>query len=121
VGTQDKLIGCVTRQQLEQWRAAGRADDRVSAMIDGPGIHVHLDHPLDLVLERFAQTGGVLPVVSRTSASQVEGVITLETILKVVDRRQRPRDANAPAAAAVAVHEGTAAVAQPTMGPSSRE
>ena len=63
-------------------------------------MHAHPDHPIDVVLERLAESGGLLPVVSRTEASRVEGVITRDSILSVggglrrrrasADRRDHP-------------------------------
>lgn len=44
-----------------------------------------MDHPIDVVLERFAQSAGLLPVVDRARARRVEGVITLESIMKLVE------------------------------------
>ncbi len=66
-----------------------------------PPVHVHPDHALDVVLERFAQTEGVLPVVSRADATQVEGVITAESIMAVMAARRAP-DADASTAAPIA-------------------
>jgi CIC family chloride channel protein len=97
VGRRERLVGCVTRQQLERWMAAGKAAEAVGSMIDGPTVHVYPDHPIDVVLDRFAQTGGLLPVMSRTAVGRVEGVITLDSILRVIDRRARRRDTAAPA------------------------
>ena len=48
------------------------------------GTHVHPDHPLDVVLERFARTRGHLPVVDRANASLVVGIITRESLIDVV-------------------------------------
>jgi hypothetical protein len=59
---------------------------------------VYPDHPIDVVLDRFAQTGGLLPVMSRTAVGRVEGVVTLDSILRVIDRRARRRETGAPAA-----------------------
>jgi CIC family chloride channel protein len=96
VGTRQRLVGCVTRQQLERWMAAGKSAEAVGALVDGPVVHVYPDHPLEVVLDRFAQTGGLLPVMSRTAAGRVEGVVTLDSILKVIDRRAHRREAAAP-------------------------
>jgi CIC family chloride channel protein len=48
------------------------------------GTHVHPDHPLDVVLERFARSRGQLPVVDRADASRVVGIITRESLIDVV-------------------------------------
>jgi hypothetical protein len=57
--------------------------------------HVHPDHPLDLVLERFAETAGLLPVVSRASVHRVEGVITIDDITRFAWRRRGRRESDA--------------------------
>jgi CIC family chloride channel protein len=46
--------------------------------------HVHSDHGLDVALHRMGSSGlKTLPVVSRNDVTQVEGVITLDDILRV--------------------------------------
>lgn len=81
VGTADRLVGTVTRAQLADLVESGQTAVSVSEIVEQRPTHVHPDHTLDVVLERFAQSGGVLPVVSRSQVSQVEGVITLDTIV----------------------------------------
>jgi CIC family chloride channel protein len=81
VGTRDEFLGTVTREQLEAWRASGRAAEPLSAVVPDSVVHAHPDHPIDIVLERLSESGGVLPVVSRTAATRVEGVITRDSIL----------------------------------------
>ena len=81
VGTRHHLLGAVTREELDEWRSGDKADAPIAAMVKGAFVHVHPDHPIDVVLERLAASGGLLPVVSRTEVHQVEGVVTPETIL----------------------------------------
>jgi len=81
VGSRDRLMGTITRAQLEAWRAGGKGAEPLRAVMDGGFVHAHPDHPLEVVLERLAASGGVLPVVSRTEARRVDGVITGETLL----------------------------------------
>src|SRR5262249_54041486 len=46
--------------------------------------HVHPDHTLDVVLQRMGSAGvKVLPVVSRRDIRQLEGIITLEDVLRI--------------------------------------
>jgi chloride channel protein, CIC family len=46
--------------------------------------HVHSDHGLDVALHRMGSSGlKTLPVVSRNDVTRVEGVITLDDILRV--------------------------------------
>jgi CIC family chloride channel protein len=81
VGTSERLVGAVTRDQLAAARAAARGDDVVTALVrEETSAHVHPDHPLDVVVQRFAGSGGLLPVVSRADARRVEGAITLKEI-----------------------------------------
>lgn len=89
VGEGRHVSGVVTRERLEDAVAGGRGDELVASLVDGKLIHVHPDHPIDVVLERFDQTPGLLPVVSRSKAHQLEGVITVESIMSAVDRRTR--------------------------------
>ena len=62
--------------------------DRVRDWCEDPAVHVHADHPLDVVLERFAQSAGLLPVVSREHATRVEGVVALEDVTRFVEGRR---------------------------------
>ena len=96
VGTRERLEGSVTRQQLKEWSESGRAGDPIASLVDDAFVHVHPDHPIDVVLERLSQSGGLLPVVSRTEARRVEGVITPDSLLLLPfdDRRaQKPLSA----------------------------
>jgi CIC family chloride channel protein len=49
-----------------------------------PPVHVHPDHVVDIVLERFRQSNGRLAVVSRTDARMKLGVITLASLMSYV-------------------------------------
>jgi CIC family chloride channel protein len=53
-----------------------------------PAVHVHPDHSLDVVIERFGQADGDLPVVSRANARQIEGTITMEAFVSLLRRRR---------------------------------
>jgi chloride channel protein, CIC family len=88
VGTPERLVGVITSEQLAAARAAGCGLQTLETILDGTFAHVHPDHPLDLVLERFGESAGLLPVVSRTAASRVEGVITLDGIASAGRRRR---------------------------------
>jgi CIC family chloride channel protein len=89
VGTQEMLAGLVTRQSLEEAMQSGRASDPVTSLLVRGWTHVHPDHPLELALERFRQNPGLLPVLSRSGAHRVEGVITLETIMRFVETNEQ--------------------------------
>jgi CBS domain-containing protein len=81
----------ITSEQLAGARDAGRGAETVGTIVEGSSAHVHPDHGLDLVLERFAESAGLLPVVSRAAAGRVEGVITLDDITRFGKRRRTER------------------------------
>jgi CBS domain-containing protein len=82
VGTPDALCGAVTRGQLEEWQAQGSGELPLASVLMPPVIHAHPDHPIDVVLERLWSSGGVLPIVSRSDARHVEGVVTADSMLR---------------------------------------
>jgi chloride channel protein, CIC family len=90
VGSQERLVGVVTRQQLEALKASGRAADRLDALAGDGFAHAHADHPIDVVIERLGESDGVLPILSRTDAARVEGVITAESLLRGRGQRRQP-------------------------------
>ena len=91
VGTRDRLVGIVARERLAESVAAGIGAQPVTSLVEGTVVHVHQDHVIDTVVERFARSGGLLPVVNRTDARRVEGVITLESLVAFI-RRRKPRE-----------------------------
>jgi CIC family chloride channel protein len=56
-----------------------------------PEVHVHPDHPLDVVLDRLAQSDGVLPVISRADTRRIEGLITADSVMTFMTHRSRLR------------------------------
>lgn len=58
-------------------------------------LHVHPDHGLDILLERWRASSGLLPVVARDDATRVEGVVRLDDIVRFLAQH---RDAVPPAA-----------------------
>jgi CIC family chloride channel protein len=91
VGTREHLLGVMTLEQLTSAREAGRANETVGSAVDKSVPHVHPDHSLDVVLERFAGSPGLLPVVSRSAVHRVEGVIALDDITRLATRRPAER------------------------------
>ena len=91
VGTPEHLIGVVTLDRLAAAREAGRMSDPVGPLADESPVHVHPDHSFDVVVERFAQGSGVLPVVSREQARRVEGIVTLDEVTRFVEQRRLER------------------------------
>ena len=81
------LPSAATRQAVSRFRvsSAMRPPDRVATMRAGETFpHVHADHGLDIALHRMGTSGlKELPVVSRNDVTRVEGIITLDDILRV--------------------------------------
>jgi CIC family chloride channel protein len=100
VGTRDRLMGLVSHQQLEDLRRSAQAADPVASIVDQSFVHAHVDHPIDVVLERFAQSGGILAVVSRADVHRVEGVVTIDSILKFAGQRSQTLESQQTAAEA---------------------
>jgi CIC family chloride channel protein len=86
-----QLVGAVSRDQLVTAIERGRAAEPVAALAPPAPVHAHADHPFDIVLERMAQTGGVLPIVSRDNAQQVLGIVTFPQIAQYIQRRGHER------------------------------
>jgi CIC family chloride channel protein len=86
VGAPPRLVGAVTWSDLDRLHSGDNAADSVATIAQSSFIHAHPDHPLDLVLERLEESGGALPVISRTDAHHLEGVITPDSLTR---RRQR--------------------------------
>lgn len=82
VGADRHLVGVVDFEDLDKARVAGNGTQSLWSVVDHDFVHAHPDQPIDVVLDRLAQSGGILPVVSRTDACHLEGVITLDGLLK---------------------------------------
>ncbi|HVT48719.1 MAG TPA: chloride channel protein [Vicinamibacterales bacterium] len=98
VGVGRRLAGTVSAESLAAAVTAGRGTEPLSALVDtAPAdfVHVHPDHPIEIVFERFGQSGGVLPVVSRTDARRVDGVIALDDLV-AFGRPRRPGPSGGP-------------------------
>jgi CBS domain-containing protein len=82
VGADRHLVGVVEFDDLDKALATGKGAKSLWSIVDHDFVHAHPDQPIDIVLDRLGQTGGILPVVSRTDAHHLEGVITLDGLLK---------------------------------------
>jgi chloride channel protein, CIC family len=83
VGSREQLIGAISHRRLEELSESEQSREALSAIVVDGFVHAHPDHPIDVVLDRLAESGGVLPVVSRQDARRVEGVITPESVLRL--------------------------------------
>jgi CIC family chloride channel protein len=81
VGADRHLVGVVQFENLDKALATGKGAKSLWSIVDYDFVHAHPDQPIDIVLDRLGQTGGILPVVSRTDAHHLEGVITLDDLL----------------------------------------
>ncbi len=82
VGCREHLRGVITRSMLEHWSADGKASERLSAIVPDAYVHAHPDHPMDVVMDRLEESGGLLPIVSRSAAHHVEGVVTPASLVR---------------------------------------
>jgi CIC family chloride channel protein len=80
VGTPPRLVGAVSRSDLDALHTTGKAGDPIQTITQKSFVHAHPDHQMDVVLERLEESGGLLPVVSRTDAYHLEGVITADNL-----------------------------------------
>jgi CIC family chloride channel protein len=87
IGDWDKLAGIVTRKAVEQAMHSGQGSEAIDSLTTTDFDYLHEDQPLDIALERFGNNPGVVPVLSRTGNRRVEGVITIDTILKFIQRK----------------------------------
>lgn len=81
VGSRDRLVGVITREQVARWCDSADAAAAIGTLVEGTFVHVHPDQPLDVVLDRLSETDGLLPVVSRTDVRRLEGVVTHHSIV----------------------------------------
>jgi chloride channel protein, CIC family len=81
VGSRDRFMGTITRERLEGLSRAGMGGHPLSSVVAGTFVHVHPDHPIEVVFDRLSHSDGMLPVVSRTQVQRVEGVVTPASML----------------------------------------
>jgi CIC family chloride channel protein len=95
VGKRERVVGVLSLESLAKAVQAGRGNEALTSLVEGPILHVHPDHPVDIVLERLGRSHGILPVLSRHSARRLEGVITLDCITRFIHRRRASASADA--------------------------
>jgi CIC family chloride channel protein len=78
----------VTKDMLREAVLAWDSDVAVGSVLRGPPLpHVHPDHALDVALSRLGDTP-FLPVVHRADLTKLEGIVSLEGILKAYREAQ---------------------------------
>jgi CIC family chloride channel protein len=87
VGEWNHLAGIITRKAIEQAVETGHGSDLIGSLTMRQFEYLHADQPLELALERFGSNPDLLPVLSRNGNRQVEGVITMDTILKFIHKK----------------------------------
>jgi CIC family chloride channel protein len=83
VGRRDNVKGLIARGRLEEAVDAGQAETLVSDLATETWTHVHPDHGIDVVLDRYRRNPGVLPVLSRVNVHTVVGVVTKDTLMRM--------------------------------------
>jgi chloride channel protein, CIC family len=103
------VIGMVSLSRLQQALTEGATEQPLAEILTADEFpHVHTDHSLTLALDRMgASQLDVLPVVNRANIHKLEGLVTLQGVLKLygVGPREAPAVAAAVTAATVASGE----------------
>ncbi len=89
VGTRDRIDGLVTASAVRAAIESGTTDEPIESLVGEETVHVHPDHSTDVVLQRLAESNGLLPVVSRNAATRLEGVITMDSVIAAFGSRRR--------------------------------
>jgi CIC family chloride channel protein len=87
VGADHQLVGSVSSEDLDKAREAGMAEHTIWSIVNHEFVHAHADHTIDVVLERLAQSNGLLPVVSRADIHRLEGVVTIDALMNGGSRK----------------------------------
>ncbi|HZD50229.1 MAG TPA: chloride channel protein [Silvibacterium sp.] len=85
VGDDGTVSGLITRDLIEKEKTV-KADAPVHDFAISEFEHVHPDHSLEVVIDRLGKSPGLLPVVSRSNAQQILGVITPQSLTQFVQR-----------------------------------
>jgi CIC family chloride channel protein len=84
VGASARVAGLVTKAELSAAMEDGQSTSAVGGLASRIAVHVHPDQPFELVIERYRECSGVLPVVSRDDIQDVVGLVTLDDITRFV-------------------------------------
>jgi CIC family chloride channel protein len=81
---QHRLQGVLSLEEMKKVVESGKGSESLANLITSEHFpHVHVDQPLSLALDRMgAARMDVLPVVSRADVRRLEGMVTLQDVLK---------------------------------------
>jgi chloride channel protein, CIC family len=84
VNDQRGVVGIVTMAALKKAAADGLSNTKLMDLIERREFpHLHADHSLTVALERMGAAGvDALPVVSRADVHKLEGIVTVQDVLK---------------------------------------
>jgi chloride channel protein, CIC family len=91
VGTAEDFLGVLQPERLTEAMQSGRGSEPIAGLTEAAFIHAHPDHSVDIVLERLADSAGVLPIISREDTRRVEGVITADDMTRALNRRRNQK------------------------------
>ncbi|HWZ24470.1 MAG TPA: chloride channel protein [Verrucomicrobiae bacterium] len=98
------VVGMVSLSRLQKALTEGSTQQPLSAILPTDEFpHVHMDHSLAMALDRMgANQLDVLPVVNRANVHKLEGIVTLQDVLRLygVDRRETTAPSGEPPATA---------------------
>jgi CIC family chloride channel protein len=79
------VIGMVSLSRLQRALTEGATQQPLSAMLPTDEFpHVHMDHSLAMALDRMgASQLDALPVVNRANVHKLEGIVTLQDVLRL--------------------------------------
>jgi CIC family chloride channel protein len=79
------VVAMVSLSRLQKALTEGTTEQQLSEILKADELpHVHMDHPLAMALDRMgASQLDVLPVVSRANVHKLEGVVTLQDVLRL--------------------------------------
>ena len=82
---QSGVIGMISLSRLQKALTEGETEKPLSDILkDSEFPHVHMDHSLNMALDRMgASQLDVLPVVNRANVHKLEGIVTLQDVLRL--------------------------------------
>jgi chloride channel protein, CIC family len=88
------VIAMVSLGQLQKALTEGATEKPLSEILKaGEFPHVHMDHSLNMALDRMGSSQlDVLPVVNRANVNKLEGIVTLQDVLRLYGVGPRETD-----------------------------